>query len=292
MRSALLEWVIRALNKSYLPSSGGHFHVPTPYPQTQPIGGFEAKKEFDEAGAVGAVVECWRATGHPPTARQYDSWQRDRDGYPSAATVRKLTGSWNVLLVRAWQVVHGVALDQDDADVTVPESLRTGDTILGSETFVTYYAANEGTEISLRSDLVAAEYRALERAVRSHALIQNAVAEAATVAGLRVWSPAFAGPAFDVALSHGSEHVFVVEVKSAIVENLEFQLRIGLGQVLRYAHQLRSDAYTIVPVIAVELPPDDSWVSLLHQLGVGLLVSGSISADLAQLVEDTISGVS
>lgn len=106
--------------------------------------------------------------------------------------------------------------------------------------------------------------------------------------GLKPWSPALSGPAFDVALSHGDEHVFVVEVKSATAENLEFQLRIGLGQVLRYAHQIRTDAYTVHPVIAIELPPDDSWVSLFHDLGVGLLVRDSIPEDLGKLVDKTL----
>lgn len=248
------------------------------------------QKEFDEVDAVGAVVECWRAVGRPPTGDAYDEWQQKHVGRrPSKVTVRKLAGPWNVLLVRVWQVVHGIVLDQNDPDATVPESLLAGDDELpASDTFVTYYAANEGTEVSLRSDMVADGYLALERAVQSHAQIQNAVAQAATEIGLRPWSPALTGPAFDVALSQGDEHVFVVEVKSATAENLEFQLRIGLGQVLRYAHQLRSDAYTVHPVIAIEMRPDDSWVSLLQDLGVGLLVRESIPEDLATLMESTL----
>ena len=74
--------------------------------------------------------------------------------------------------------------------------------------------------------------------------------------------------------------MFVVEVKSATQENLELQLRIGLGQVLRYAHLLRLHAQWVTPVIAIELQPDEYWVELLAELGVGLLVSGSIPAIL------------
>lgn len=247
------------------------------------------QKEYDAVDAVDAVVECWRKTGRPPTVAAYETWQQEHGGYPSASTVRKLADSWDTLRVRAWQVVHGIVLDQDDPDVTVPESLLAGDDgPPAPEAFVTYYAANEGTEVSLRSDLVADGYVALERAVQSHAQIQNAVAQAGNEIGLKPWSPALAGPAFDVALSYGDTHVFVVEVKSATAENLEFQLRIGLGQVLRYAHQLRSDAYKIHPVIAIELRPDDSWVSLLQDLGVGLLVRDSIPEDLGKLMEDTL----
>jgi hypothetical protein len=110
----------------------------------------------------------------------------------------------------------------------------------GTTPFVPCYRANEGTEVSLRSDLVAVEYNALERAVRSHALIQNSVAAAAAAAGFEPWSPSAAAPAFDIAFSSDDGRVFVVEVKSATPENLGLQLRIGLGQVLRYAHLVRS----------------------------------------------------
>ncbi len=242
------------------------------------------EKEFNEADAVAAVVECWRQTGGPPTAAGYDSWQRTHEGRPSMATVRKLTGNWNPLLLQAWQLVHGVMLDQDDEHVSIPEPLLAdGDAQAGGTPFVPYYAANEGTEVSLRSDLVAAEYNALERAVRSHALIQNAVAAAAAAAGLQPRSPSADAPAFDIALSAGDDRVFVVEIKSATRENLELQLRIGLGQVLHYAHLLRSHAQAVTPVIAIELQPDESWVELLAELGVGLLVDGSIPGDLARL---------
>lgn len=249
------------------------------YPHSGP------QKEFSEADAVTAVVECWRQTAAPPTAAGYDRWQRGQAGRPSMATVRKLAGNWNPLLLRAWQLVHGVMLDQDDEDVRIPETLLAGDgnAQAGDTPFLPYRAANEGAEVSLRSDLVAAEYDALERAVRSHALIQNAVAAAAAAAGLQPWSPSAHAPEFDISLSAGGDRVFVVEIKSATRDNLELQLRIGLGQVLHYAHLLRSHAQPVTPVIAIELRPDESWVELLAELGVGLIVGGSISGDLARL---------
>ena len=141
-------------------------------------------KEFSEADAIAAVVECWHQTEGPPTADGYDKWQRGHEGRPSMATVRKLAGNWNPLLVRAWQLVHGIMLDQDDEDASVPEQLLPEDGAQSGATtpFEPYSAANEGAEVSLRSDLVTAEYNALERSVRSHALIQNAVATAASAA--------------------------------------------------------------------------------------------------------------
>lgn len=116
---------------------------------------------------------------------------------------------------------------------------------------------------------------AKERSVRSR--------PAAAAVGLQPWSPSADAPAFDIAASSGDGRVFVVEVKSATAENLELQLRIGLGQILRYAHLLRPHAQGVTPVIAIELQPGESWVELLAELGVGLLVGGSIPSDLACL---------
>jgi hypothetical protein len=66
----------------------------------------------------------------------------------------ELAGSWNPLLVRAWQLVHGVTLDQDDEDVSVPQQLLPDETQPLEAPFVPYCAANEGAEVSLRGDLV------------------------------------------------------------------------------------------------------------------------------------------
>lgn len=246
------------------------------------------KKAFNADDAVAAVVRSWRDVGKPPTVGSYDRWQQAHKGHPSPATVRKLTGNWNELLVRCWQIVHGLSLEQEDESIAVPKSsLATDPESHVSDVLVTYYAADEGVQIELSNELVDGGYLALERAVRSHASIQNAVAEAAKVGGMQVWSPALGGPQFDIALSHKDGRQFVVEVKSATEENIEFQLRVGLGQVLRYAHQLCTDRHTYLPVIALELRPDESWINMLRKLGVGVLVSDSIGEDLEQLLRIT-----
>lgn len=243
-------------------------------------------KSFDEADAIAAVTECWRQTGQPPTAASYDVWQRGHRGRPSMATVRNRAGSWNPLLVRSWQLVHGILLDQDDEDAVVPPALLTASgNAPDSQWFVPYVAADEGVAVSSSADLVAAEYNALERAVRSHAAIQNAVAAATTAAGMDVWSPTGHGPAFDVAFTVSNNHVLLVEVKSSTIENLELQLRIGLGQILRYSHQLRSESLRVTPMIAIELRPDETWTGLLRELGVELLVYDSIDRDLAGVLK-------
>lgn len=251
--------------------------------KANPHGG--PKKSFDAADAVNAVVECWREIGKPPSNAAYDAWQTGRDGRPSAATARKLFDSWLSLVLRSWQVVHGVLLDQEDDDVVVPADVL-GDEQYGSalEGSVKYRTADEGVHVSLPDGYTVSEYNALERAVQSHAQLQNEVASAAGRIGLEARSPRIGGPAFDVALVGGDMNL-VVEVKSATPENLELQLRVALGQVMIYAHHLREGSSSVSPVIAIELAPNESWVSLLASLGVGLVVAGTVEADLRCFVE-------
>jgi hypothetical protein len=62
--------------------------------------------------------------------------------------------------------------------------------------------------------------------------------------------------------------VFVAEVKSLTAENEEKQLRLGLGQVLRYAYQLSRNGF-IAPVLVVERCPRDlGWEELCRRLGI------------------------
>jgi hypothetical protein len=60
----------------------------------------------------------------------------------------------------------------------------------------------------------------------------------------------------------------IVEVKSLTSANAERQLRLALGQVLRYQQLFRDHA---TAVIATEHEPSDpSWTVLCERLGVGL----------------------
>ena len=67
--------------------------------------------------------------------------------------------------------------------------------------------------------------------------------------------------------------VFVAEIKSITDDNEEEQLRLGLGQVLRYRHRLRKLGHErVVAVLVPERPPrDPSWSELCQELGVVLL---------------------
>jgi hypothetical protein len=65
----------------------------------------------------------------------------------------------------------------------------------------------------------------------------------------------------------------VAEVKSITAQNEEHQLRVGLGQVLRYRHHLSALGHNrVVAVLVPERQPrDPSWRELCQELGVVLL---------------------
>ncbi len=78
-------------------------------------------------------------------------------------------------------------------------------------------------------------------------------------------------PVFDLAWED-SVGIVVAEIKSLTEQNEERQLRLALGQVLRYAQLLRGKERTVRPVVAVERrPSDDSWLKLFQEVGVSLV---------------------
>lgn len=114
----------------------------------------------------------------------------------------------------------------------------------------------------------------LERAHRGHRKTQNALARALEARSLTPQQPpksrSSSIPDYDLAWEHG-DRWFVVEVKSLSDDNEEKQLRLGLGQVLRYQHQLRAMGRDVAAVLAVEhAPTDASWTELAGAHGVTL----------------------
>jgi hypothetical protein len=85
-------------------------------------------------------------------------------------------------------------------------------------------------------------------------------------------------PMFDLAWKDQGK-VFIAEVKSITTDNEEKQLRLGLGQVLRYQHILNSRWVHVVPVLVPEKEPTaDGWIDLCNRLGVRLVWPGSFDS--------------
>jgi hypothetical protein len=68
----------------------------------------------------------------------------------------------------------------------------------------------------------------------------------------------------------------VAEVKSITTANEEKQLRLGLGQVLRYRHLLSYGGRRVVACLVAERQPTDaSWTALCTELGITLMWPGA-----------------
>jgi hypothetical protein len=129
------------------------------------------------------------------------------------------------------------------------------------------------------------------RGARAHTQTQDAFASALRRCGLRPKSASRDGRAtFDIAWSW-AQTVHVGEVKSLAGDNEERQLRLGLGQVLRYrdladASGVPSRAWLIVE----REPADPSWHRLCGQLGVTLCWPAVFDETIGQLLRKTDRG--
>jgi len=134
-----------------------------------------------------------------------------------------------------------------------------------------YREAQEDPSTTGRQPFVVDPAR-VERGVIGHASTQNALARALKKAGFKPRSPLFPEPNFDLAWQANGT-TFVAEVKSITDDNEEIQLRLGLGQVLRYRQRLRKlGRERVVAVLVPErAPQDSSWEELCSELNVVLL---------------------
>jgi hypothetical protein len=119
----------------------------------------------------------------------------------------------------------------------------------------------------------------VERGVRSHAVLQNMLAATVSAAGLDPRRPNATDPAWDLLWIAEDQSVWIAEVKSLTASNEERQLRLGLGQLLRYRHRLSSIGHNARAVLMVEYEPTDAgWRTLCDELGIVLLWPDTLSA--------------
>ena len=112
----------------------------------------------------------------------------------------------------------------------------------------------------------------VERGLRGHKDTQNELASVLENAGIKPRRGLRPGPDFDLAWEKDGI-IFVAEVKSVTPENEEHQLRLGLGQVLRYRQRLSELGHDrVVAVLVPERQPHDpSWRKACEEVGVILL---------------------
>ena len=132
-----------------------------------------------------------------------------------------------------------------------------------------YQPADEHAEVP-QVEPFPVDPKVVERGLRGHAKTQNALAAILEERGIPIYSPS-QGPAFDLAWIVGGV-LCVAEVKSLTDDNEERQLRLGLGQVLRYRHLLASTHSQVRAFLVAERrPTDGSWDQLCEALGVRLM---------------------
>jgi hypothetical protein len=134
----------------------------------------------------------------------------------------------------------------------------------------TYRPADEVASISGR-DPMRVDPAMVERGTQGHARAQNLIAEAVRRSGFDPRSPAPGEPHYDLCWQHGKT-IWVIEVKSLTDENEERQLRLGLGQILRYRSMLETTGTTIRGAVMTERKPaDPAWHDLFGGLGIVLV---------------------
>jgi hypothetical protein len=111
---------------------------------------------------------------------------------------------------------------------------------------------------------------AIDRGTDAHKKVQNQLADAVRERGWEPLSPSESDPLFDVGWI-AADAAWIAEVKSLTLANEERQLRLGLGQVLSYAHLVDWGFETNHPVLAVEREPSSEyWPDLCDSHGVAL----------------------
>ena len=128
--------------------------------------------------------------------------------------------------------------------------------VVGAE----YRPADEETSVGER-DPFSIDPAIVERGLRSHAATQNALADFLKARQLIPLSPGHNEPNYDIAWKLNAE-IWIAEIKSITNANEEKQLRLGLGQVLRYCQILKTTGNVHGVLVIERAPSDPSWIDL------------------------------
>ncbi|MCY3863671.1 MAG: hypothetical protein OXG30_06695 [bacterium] len=133
-----------------------------------------------------------------------------------------------------------------------------------------YMRPPPGGSATPRSRVFRFDPDAIDRGTNAHKKVQNQLADAINARGWEPLSPSDSDPLFDVGWI-AADAAWIAEVKSLTSANEERQLRLGLGQVLSYAHLVDWGVDINRPVLAVEREPSSAyWPDLCESHGVAL----------------------
>ena len=254
-----------------VPQPGWWLDLDGPFPLPQPLTGTELTRRQEEIRAVLRELEG----RHQGSLYFPFFWWADRQLRPMQYYLNKLPAELVDIfpeLVQALEPPPG------------PSESQPQPVFLGTD----YRPAQVGAAAGARQPFTT-DPAIVERGLRGHADTQNELARVLRDAGLSPRSRLPHEPNFDLAWQAG-DTAFVAEIKSITDDNEEEQLRLGLGQVLRYRHRLQRIGYLkVIAVLVPERPPRDlSWAELCHSLQVVLLHGDNLD-QAAQLSRDDLA---
>jgi hypothetical protein len=126
---------------------------------------------------------------------------------------------------------------------------------------------------------VEVDVETVERGLRGHVDTEITVGAALNAHGIEPLHPTRGDPNFDIAW-RTPETLFVAEIKSLTDSNEERQLRLGLGQVLRYRSQLATNTGVDVQALLIpeRAPTDPTWAQVCAAVDVLLIPGPDFSA--------------
>lgn len=147
------------------------------------------------------------------------------------------------------------------------------------------------TETEDRSRSIEVDVEVVERGLRGHVDTERALADALRALGIEPRSPTAGDPNFDLAWTQGAT-TFVAEIKSTTDRNEERQLRLGLGQVLRYRAMLTAALGRPVSAVLVpeRTPRDPSWQDTCASVDVALLPRDQLAQRLGRVLDGERNG--
>jgi hypothetical protein len=199
---------------------------------------------------------------------EYSAWQKDHTSEPGADMVRSRLRTWTNAKLAAYERVHGKyppvgqGRSRSQPKPVTPSVGRA-------------YRPRDVGEWHSPSDVFTVDPALIEQQVRSHFELERQIADLALERGLVPISPTDSDPQFDVAW-RTARGLIVVEVKSATPDNLESQMRLGLGQILGYAEHLRNRGERVRPALLIELPPVPIWARVAGRVGLVLADPGTM----------------
>lgn len=132
-----------------------------------------------------------------------------------------------------------------------------------------YEAADEEPELA-QAERIGPDPDTAGRGLAAHNRTQNLLAATVVAAGFDPRRPGADEPNFDLAWEDG-DGISVAEVKSLTETTEEKQLRLAVGQVIRYRQQLSLGGQKVRAQIAVEYQPaDKSWIGLCREQEITL----------------------